>query len=130
MNKKFSVYIASPYVDRDRAISLMHLLEAAGVEVTSTWLRQVEADDTDEARRRIADRDMEDIERAHALVAYTVDSCDAGRGTLVEIGYALGRGKPVYWIGNSKDKSNSIFFYASMVKRFSSVEHIIKELQQ
>jgi nucleoside 2-deoxyribosyltransferase len=91
-----SVYIAAPYPAREAAIDLMATLDAAGFEVTSSWL--VEDDMlTDEFARK----DLDDIDRADALVAMNPPEW-AERGTggrHVEFGYALAQGKPIVLVG-------------------------------
>jgi len=91
-----SVYIAAPYPARREAIRLMEALNASGFEVTSSWLV---ADDelTDEFARK----DLNDIDRADALVALNPESwANLGTGGRhVEFGYALAKGKPLVIVG-------------------------------
>lgn len=117
------VYIASSYEDRARSIALMHRLEDYGIEVVSTWLREPENAGTFASRQFHADLDMADVDRCDALFAYTQDASKTPRGTLVEIGMALGQRKPVIWLGN--ETGECIFWYASAVWRASTVEGAI-----
>lgn len=112
---RLKVYIASSYADRDRSIELMKYLEGYGLEITSTWLREPENDGTDAGKRWYANLDLDDVERADVLVALTYAPTQEPRGTLVEIGYALAKGKPVLWLG--RQHGECIFHHASGVYR-------------
>ena len=59
-----------------------------------------------EEHRRVWDTDKFQIDRAHLVFAY-IEDCDAF-GTLVEIGYAAAKVKPVV-IGFSEDMSHKAF---------------------
>ncbi len=103
------VYIAAPYPCRDAAIEMMHVLEANGCRVTSTWLRE-----PDEMADQFARLDLADVARADVLVAYNPEGWEE-RGTggrHVEYGYALGLGIPVVLYG---EKSNIFHHLDSVV---------------
>jgi len=102
-----SVYLASrfsrlPELNRYRAE-----LEDAGIAVTSRWLlgghewvgTPEEAIPRDHLAR-FATEDLEDIDAADVLVAF-VDQPSTRGGLWTELGYAIGRGKPVIVIGQS-----------------------------
>lgn len=119
-------YVASSYADRARSISLMRTLEARGIEVTSTWLRVVENDGTHDDRRRCADLDLADVERADIVIAHTLDAAAAPRGTLVEIGHGLALKKPVLWVGDPRERGGEcIFFDATGVTRLHSLDALL-----
>jgi nucleoside 2-deoxyribosyltransferase len=99
-----TVYIAAPYPEREAAIGIMMMLEAAGIEVTSTWLRGL-----DEMNEEYARRDLTDVARADALVAWNPPGWwEKGTGGRhVEFGYALALGMPIILIG---ERSNIFHF--------------------
>lgn len=103
-----NVYIAGPNAGRRTAIGVMHLLEAHGHTVTSTWLRQL--DELDDAHARL---DLADVDRADALVALNFKAWQhlGSGGRYVEFGYAIARGKRLIVVG---ERSN-IFHYLSDV---------------
>lgn len=99
-----TVYIAAPYPLREAAIAVMHRLEDAGFEVTSTWLKQ--EDKLEDAFARL---DLADVDRADTLVALNPPewvSVGTG-GRHVEFGYALARQKPIVMVG----ERGNIFHY-------------------
>ena len=72
--------------------------------VTSTWHTVPapgDADLTDDERQRMAHLDIDDLERADVLVIFGDDPGAYGGsgGKFVELGYALGIGLPVVWVG-------------------------------
>ncbi len=86
-----TIYIAGPYARRDEAEALADELWSNGCfVVTSRWHGGPAA--VDRARtifsdRKIAMQNWHDIEAADLMVAFVDDTC---RGTLVEIGAAIG----------------------------------------
>ena len=112
------IYIAAPYPVRDDAIKAMLILEAAGHEVTSGWLRA-----PNELGDEWARKDLEDVAAAEVLLALNATEWEnAGTGGRhVELGYALALNKRVVLIGN---RSN-IFHYLNMVH---VVDHINEAL--
>jgi nucleoside 2-deoxyribosyltransferase len=90
------VYVAAPYPERDAARRVAQALEQAGLDVTSTWVRQDDAPSDASARR-----DLADLARADVLVALN-PAAWADRGTggrHVEFGYALALGKALVVVG-------------------------------
>jgi nucleoside 2-deoxyribosyltransferase len=116
-----SVYLAAPFELRPDAIRLMHWLEARGVTVTSTWLRQ-----DDEVSDMHARQDLADVDRADVLVALNPPEWSrAGTGGRhVEFGYAVAKGKRIVLCGS---RSN-MFHHLSDVVRVTSEEALLDEL--
>jgi len=89
------VYIACSLLERDRAKSLRSMLQEAGYEVTSSWIDceppPAEGRKPEECNE-IARRNQADMDRADVIVALLSPQV---RGTLVEIGYGVGREKRV-----------------------------------
>ena len=95
------IYIAAPWVKRNDAQQLAASLSKEGFDVTSRW--HVPAYVESSSRPVVALRDLEDIDRADALVLVTslLDENIHGKGMYIEFGYALGKGKKVFRIGPS-----------------------------
>ena len=123
-------YVSSSYADRDRAQALMRTLEARGIEVTSSWLRVVPAEQTDADRRKAADMDLADVARADLLVAWTREASAQPRFTYGEIGHALALAKPVLWVGDERKGGEPMMFWASGVMRLHSVEALLVVLDE
>lgn len=94
------VYLAADYNLKDELYILALILEAAGLEVTSRWIRAKNEPITwlsQERRRECSVMDLEDIRAADVFVIVN-PAAFAEKGTggrHVELGYALGIGKPV-----------------------------------
>lgn len=93
----FRVYIAAPYPLRDFAVVFMHNLEAAGIAVTSRWLKV----DSPEETAAYAQEDLDDVEAADVLLVINPvgwENLGTG-GRHVELGYALRMKKPIVVFG-------------------------------
>lgn len=96
------VYVASRFERRSEAGRLSRALDRAGVATTSFWTEHAPVLKVNrEQQRRWADRDLADVASSDALVLWNPGS-DKGLGNggrWVEVGYALGHGKPVVVVG-------------------------------
>lgn len=104
------VYIAAPFPLKSEAVVVKALLEGAGYEVTSTWLRVDDMPDTDAAARL----DLADVQRADVLVAMNPAGWET-RGTggrHAELGAALILDKPVVLLG----ERTNVFHHHSNVE--------------
>lgn len=104
------VYIAASSVDIDRAKNAAIALEAAGVEVVSTWWFDVEtvgdANPADlQTRFRCSLKDIDEVSRAD-VVWFLVPEIVYSHGAFFEIGFAYAQGIKVFASGNT---SRSIF---------------------
>jgi nucleoside 2-deoxyribosyltransferase len=101
----------------------MMMLEAQGIDVTSTWLRA--ADQLDNASARL---DLADLARADVFVAWNPDDwVDSGTGGRhVEFGYALALKKPIVLVG---ERSN-IFHFLDGVTTVDDLEHLVATITQ
>ena len=102
-------YLASRFEDRAELFPLRDALVALGHEVTSRWLHEPE-----ESVRRldlwpgIAQMDLDDIDACDVFIVVVNKDRPSLRGGLhFETGYALGKGKRVWLLG---DQTN-IFHY-------------------
>lgn len=117
------VYIAAPFPIRDRAVSVMHVLELKGIEVTSRWLKAPDTMTDEHARK-----DLDDVAAADVLLALNPDGWEE-RGTggrHVELGYALALGKPVLLVG---ERSN-IFHHLACVTQIDEIADFTKHLKR
>ena len=88
------LYVASNYQhDRDQVALIATVLEKAGHTITFKWWENAMS------KARKAMYDLNGVASAEALVVYMEHSRNY-RGTWVEVGIALGRGIPVYFIGD------------------------------
>lgn len=114
---RHKAYVAAPYELRIEAIRLMNYLEDKGIEVTSTWLRQLDVEDDEHARI-----DLNDVARADELIIINPEEFKRSGtgGRHVEVGYALALGKKVTIVGI---KSN-IFHHLSDVRVVERIEDL------
>ncbi len=119
------IFIAAPRHQSIRAERFGELLkQTAGFSrqpvIVSRWhaMENIVDPNADYARLAQLSQNLADIEQADVLVALT----DIGipRATLSEIGYALGRSKPVVWVVGCNGEGRNLFDSHSMVSRVVS----------
>ena len=118
----FSVYLAAPYSTKDVIMQYANELRAVGVAVTSSWLEEPHAPNTqmaeltDEVHEKYAIRDVEDIDAADAFVLFTDPTKAVVRqGRTFEFGYAVAKGKTIVIVGTEHE---NIFHYLPGLYRF------------
>ncbi|TWT58927.1 Nucleoside 2-deoxyribosyltransferase [Thalassoglobus neptunius] len=148
-----SVYLAARYSRRLELCEYRTALEANGIKVTSRWLNgfhQIGDDGTpineegealveegdngsrteQSARLRLhfANEDVADVRSCNVLIAFTEPprSSASRGGRHVELGMALGMGKPVIVVGHREN----IFCWLDCVKFVESFEDALVELNR
>ena len=97
-----AVYVASAYARREDARDFARELRVQGIRVVSTWHdlppveRETEGDLPLTAQQAIAATCLREVDEAAWVLAL---GHVAMRGALWECGYAMGRGKVVWWVG-------------------------------
>ena len=105
-----AVYVAAPFEQRAFAALLAsNLRRDANLEVTSRWLFEESNLDAEWAQK-----DLDDIDRADALVALNAESWKTSGtgGRHVELGYALAREKTIVLVGV---RSNIFHYHPSVL---------------
>ena len=125
------VYLAADYSLKDELYLEALILEAADLEVTSRWIRAKNepiAWLSQERRRECAEIDLEDIRAADVFVLVNLgEHANSGTGGRhVELGYALGIGKPVVVSGERTNVFHSIPQVRHVEKDFP-LEQAVKE---
>lgn len=105
------VYLASGF-NRRRTLQIVEkLMEDRGIYNTASWIHLTDRpsradDDWPQFAREIALKNMDDLARAEAVYVDTAGiRVDNGGGVHTELGYALGKGLPVYIIGKPSKNS-------------------------
>ena len=136
------IYLASRYSRRIELMGYRHELQSIGHKVTSRWLDldhqdaswratmsdDVSTDNAAELRCKFATEDFNDVLAADVLIAFTESpSSNSGRGGRhVELGIAIGRGKPVYVVGHREN----IFCWLGLVRFHESFQSVIADLMK
>lgn len=114
------VYIAAPIRESERAREFAAILRMSNIKVISSW--HDSGDDTDpiddDAREEIWDTCRAELDKARIILAIT----DRGRprAAFTEIGYALGRGKPIVWLSAPDQTGRNIADADSLVTRVTN----------
>ena len=112
------IYLAATYArhpEMRRYRDSLDTMPGRPVRVVSTWIEGEYSDALDPVKDprlawKLAQRDLEDLDRADAVIAFTEAGSSSSRGGRhVEFGYALASGKPIYVIGPREN-----IFYASL----------------
>ena len=131
-------YLAGRFIRSGEINECADELRGIGHTVSCRWLlgnhqihpgsSEVDAsgDNVPMIARPFAQDDIEDVEKADALVLFTERPySDKGRGGRhVEFGYALGKGKEVYIIGPREN----VFHTLPGVKQYASFDRFLKSL--
>lgn len=139
---KLRVYIAGFFDTKDRLHPVRDALTSLGYVVTSTWLDEVQTDvapgkvsttiaealekykgTKHEDYLSYAVRDVKDIDRSDFLIVDTFDITPRG-GREVEVGYAIGTGKPFFVVGPERN-----VFHKLAKDTFSSWDSAIEFLK-
>ena len=95
-----SVYLAARIRRRDELAGYAAELNAAGIQVTSSWLTMPTPEDwTSAVWADLARVDREDVLRADGLILFAEPELDGGSGRHVEFGMALALNRPIVVVG-------------------------------
>lgn len=104
------LYIAARYTQKEFASLIRTALLEQGHTTTSTWIDFDLASDGETAAK-----DFADIDRADAVL-FLAANVEGMKGAYVEVGYALGKGKPVYVFPTLAPVTSCIFMHHPGVK--------------
>lgn len=115
------IYIAAMYSRMEEMRGPAATLRRLGHEVTARWIDGAEA--TLDERPSGALMDLEDIDRADAVVSFTqpFGSLYKGGGRHVEFGYGVAKGKRLIVIGDREQ----IFHHLPQVEVFKSLDEAL-----
>ena len=125
-------YLASQYARRDELRVYAQLLTDAGHTVTSRWLLDTNSltvcvkDLAEDDLSFMAVRDIEDIDKAEALVAFSeAPEVATKRGARhVEFGYAIAKKMSIFVVGPREN----VFHFLPVVKRHDDINSLINSL--
>ena len=121
------VYFAGFFDSQKRIKAEADKMWEKGHEVCSTWLYETsrpEGMTTDEFWKKLAIKDLAEINAADLLILDTIDVTPRG-GREVELGFALGRfqGKSIYMVGPVRN-----VFHTLVDRKFDSYEDLMKDI--
>lgn len=131
------VYVAAIFRKYAFARGVMHALELAGHECTSTWLRETEKHDSanslnpmdEDQKRLIAEVDLYDVAVSDVVILLCEEGDVAGGtrgGRHFETGYATAHGIPVIAIGGPEN----VFHYLPNFHNVQSVTEAVRLLRE
>ena len=118
-------YFASKYSNLDALNEIKKKVEATVHNyVTSRWLAGGHTGGSIGDKRRYAEEDLRDIDRANMIVVFELPIGDAepSTGKAVELGYAYAQGKRVILVGEKR----SVFHYLHGIEHYASVEEFLE----
>ena len=121
------IYVAAKYQDRDRVRELYYELSYLGHEITVDWTNQDKYpnDAPAEKLKGFAEDDVRGVKEAKLLIALMTIKYEY-KGLWVELGIALGKGIPVWVIGDAGD--SCLFMNHPLVRKFNCISEVLKEL--
>jgi nucleoside 2-deoxyribosyltransferase len=128
------IYLASRFENRPKLIQARSALEESGHVVTSRWLevtdRPIPSEDSSQWAAHAAlwsEYDLEDVASADLLICDLTCEVQGMRGGVhVEVGYALGQGKPVWVIG----RRPNVFFFSRRLRDFEDWDGVFREVSR
>ena len=117
------IYVAAKYQDRDRVRELYYELSYLGHEITVDWTNH--NDVSPEKLTEYAVEDVGGVKEAKLLIALMTIKYEY-KGLWVEMGIALGKGIPVWVIGDAGD--SCLFMNHPLVRKFNCISEVLKEL--
>ena len=128
------VYLAARYSRREELRGYAAQLEELGLaSVPARWLHEDhDWDGTTEEEgllraQGLALDDLEDVWRAHALVLFTEEAGQYRRGgSLVELGFALGKGKHVVIVGPAPNVFCTLASIVRVATWTDAVAHLVE----
>jgi nucleoside 2-deoxyribosyltransferase len=126
-------YLAAAWGRRLEILEVAHKLESVGVNVTSHWLTEESGQPL--GNRERADVDLADVDRADTLVRFTdpeffeetwVERRLLSGARMVEMGYALAKGKRVIVVGGKQN----VFDWLGNVTHVADVDELVRLLLQ
>ena len=120
------LYLAASFGRRAELAKYAADLLFLGHPVTSRWLFEEQKDNCQEARERYADIDLEDVRSADVLVLWTNyrNTPSLRNGRMIEAGYAMGLGKPVWIVGPREN----LFLEHRRVLQFDDFDSVVEHL--
>lgn len=123
------VYIAAPWACKVQALAAQEAFEAAGIEVTSHWIKyhpDVTPDEEGYEAMLVqqAQGDVADIIRADVLVVYNLAKSE---GKAWEFGFSYALSIPTVLVGS---KGTNIFYNLPFVNQVASTEEAIEKVKE
>lgn len=121
------VYLCAPFREQDRARAIANVLRLNKIAICSRWITSTEAD-TPESWEKCAQGDLDDVRKAHILMAINPESWrEKGTGGRhVEFGYALAMQIPILLYG---ERTNA-FHYLAQVEHLSDPGDFVKAINK
>lgn len=111
------VYIAAPWGNKAEAREIAAHLQSLGHTITSTWFESGEDYHSGSQALLEAQRDIQEIRSADALIAYVPENDTSLGGREFEMGFAYYLKFPLILIGRRK----CVFHWLSDIHHFSSI---------
>lgn len=124
-NKMINIYVASRTIYANLWLHLRSILQARGIEITSTWIEESGEGQT-KSYEELSSRCIEEIRRSDCFLLF----CRPGdhlKGALIEAGAALAFNIPVRCIGNCESLSR-VFVKHRLWATFNGFESALKDI--
>ena len=121
------IYVAAKYCDRDAVRVVYDDLRKNGHEITCDWTdHNIYTEDAPlEKKSSFAADDIDGVRNADAVIALFIEERHQ-RGALIEIGAALGLGKPVMIVGDHE--ASSTLLQHPLITRYQHIGHVYAKI--
>lgn len=134
-NRSMKLYLAFRFTGEDPAVLDTELnfiadnLKKSGHEVFCSFWKEKYYRDNNFSNEDIINYSLPQLESSDALIAY-IKSSEKSEGMLLEVGYALGKDKPVIVLIKEGVKTNFVTDLASQVIQYRDVSELEGALQE
>ena len=124
------LYLAAPWVDKDKMSTLSDLFEASGHTITKKWWETeniAEGSDGNNKLRNQAIEDKKGVESCDILIVFNTSKSE---GKATEQGVAIALNKPIIAIGKLGDgTAKNVFHYLPHYRWVDDVGGALRELE-
>lgn len=123
------IYVAAKFEEKERVRDAYALLRTAGHEITCDWTKEDDTgktgDELDRYHAECAERDLEGVAEADALVIFPHEN---GKGLYVELGVALAAAIPIICVSEDGTLPNCVFLKVEDVRHVRTIDEAIRVL--
>lgn len=122
------VYLAAPWVDRDKMDPIATQLEDHGFELTHKWWKVENLTESERTAALLAEQATNDFVGVYNADFLLVINSSKSEGKAVEQGIGLARGIPIYIVGERGLHSANVFHYLKCYRWHETIEEAIKAM--
>jgi nucleoside 2-deoxyribosyltransferase len=123
------LYVAGKWSDREKINEIIETFEARGHTITHNWTQFEGSTSRPEMKSQFAIMDINGVRDADAYIGIMNDPVYPYRGSMTEMGAALGLCKPVYVVAPADSNLEATcFFHHPLIHKFRTLDALMNYL--